>query len=60
VSDVIKDDCKPLCGWDLTSGPLEELSVLLTTEPSLQPLHLLLLKDPGTFLSTHMGAHNSL
>ena len=26
------------CGcWDLNSGPLEEQSVLLTTEPSLQP-----------------------
>jgi hypothetical protein len=23
--------------WDLNSGPLEEQSVLLTTEPSLQP-----------------------
>ena len=24
-------------GWDLNSGPLEEQSVLLNTEPSLQP-----------------------
>jgi hypothetical protein len=32
----IRDGCEPLCGcWDLNSGPLEEQSVLLTTEPSL-------------------------
>jgi hypothetical protein len=24
--------------WDLNSGPMEEQSVLLTTEPSLQPV----------------------
>ena len=31
-------DCEPPCVcWDLNSGPLEEQSVLLTTEPSLQP-----------------------
>jgi hypothetical protein len=31
------DVCEPPCGfWDLNSGPLEEQSVLLTTEPSLQ------------------------
>jgi hypothetical protein len=30
--------CEPPCGcWDLNSGPLEEQSVLLTTEPSRQP-----------------------
>ena len=30
--------CEPPCGcWELNSGPLEEQSVLLTTEPSLQP-----------------------
>ena len=30
---------KPPCGcWELNSGPLVEQSVLLTTEPSLQPL----------------------
>jgi hypothetical protein len=33
----ITDGCKPLCGgWELNSGPLEEQSVLLTAEPSLQ------------------------
>jgi hypothetical protein len=33
------DGCEPSCGcWDLNSGPPEEQSVLLTSEPSLQPL----------------------
>jgi hypothetical protein len=32
------DGFEPPCGcWDLNSGPPEEQSVLLTTEPSLQP-----------------------
>jgi hypothetical protein len=36
--DLIIDGCKPPCGcWKLNLGPLEEQSVLLTTEPSLQP-----------------------
>ena len=35
---LIIDGCEPPCGcWELNSGPLEEQSVLLTTEPSLQP-----------------------
>jgi hypothetical protein len=38
VSDPITDGCEPLCGcWELNSGPLEEQTVLLTSEPSLQP-----------------------
>jgi hypothetical protein len=38
ASDLFTDGCEPPCGcWDLNSGPLEEQSVLLTTEPSLQP-----------------------
>jgi hypothetical protein len=38
ASDLIMDGCEPPCGcWDLNSGPLEEQSVLLPTEPSLQP-----------------------
>ena len=42
ASDLITDGCEPPCGcWDLNSGPLEEQSVFLTTEPSLQPLFLL-------------------
>ena len=33
------DGCELLCGcWELNSVPLEEQSVLLTTEPTLQPL----------------------
>jgi hypothetical protein len=33
------DGCEPAYGcWDLNSGPLEEQSALLTTEPSHQPL----------------------
>jgi hypothetical protein len=32
------DGCEPPCGcWDLNSGPSEEQSALLTTEPSRQP-----------------------
>jgi hypothetical protein len=32
------DGCEPPCGcWDLNSGPSEEQSALLTTEPSHQP-----------------------
>jgi len=39
ASDPITDGCEPPCGcWDLNSGPLEEQSVLLTAEPSLQPI----------------------
>jgi hypothetical protein len=37
ASDPITDGCEPPCGcWDLNSEPLEEQSVLLTAEPSLQ------------------------
>ena len=36
ASDPITDGCEPPCGcWELNSGPLEEQSVLLTTELSL-------------------------
>jgi hypothetical protein len=39
ASGPFADGCEPPCGfWDLNSGPLEEQSMLLTTEPSLQPL----------------------
>jgi hypothetical protein len=42
ASDPIIDDCEPPCGcWEMNSGPLEEQSVFLITEPSLQ-----LPKDP--------------
>jgi hypothetical protein len=41
VPDLITDGCEPPCGcWALNSGPSEEQSVLLATEPSLQPLFL--------------------
>ena len=37
-TDPITDDCEPpCCCWELNTGPLDEQSVLLTTEPSLQP-----------------------
>jgi hypothetical protein len=37
VLDPITDGCEPPSGcWDLNSGPLEEQSVLLNPEPSLQ------------------------
>ena len=36
--DPITDGCGPPCGCrELNSGPLEEQSVLVTAEPSLQP-----------------------
>jgi hypothetical protein len=36
--DPITVGCEPPCGcWELNSGPLEEHSVLLTAERSLQP-----------------------
>jgi hypothetical protein len=38
ASDPITNGCESPCGlWELNSGPLEEQSVLLTAEPSLQP-----------------------
>jgi hypothetical protein len=41
ASDSITDGCEPPCGcWN--SGPLEEQSVFLTAEPSLQPTNLVL------------------
>jgi hypothetical protein len=37
------------CGcWELNSGPLEEQPVLLTTEPSLQPVCLSFILSPST------------
>jgi hypothetical protein len=41
ASDPIIEGCEPSHGcWELNSGPLEERPVLLTAEPSLQPLKL--------------------
>ena len=43
MSDLNTDGLEPpYGGWDLNSGPLEEKSVLLTAEPSLQPIKLIL------------------
>jgi hypothetical protein len=37
TSDPITNGCEPPCGcWELNSGPLEEQSVFLIAEPSLQ------------------------
>jgi hypothetical protein len=41
VSDLITDGCEPPCGHrELNSGPLEEQSILLISEPSLQSNHM--------------------
>jgi hypothetical protein len=38
AQDFTLDGCEPPCGcWELNTGPLEEQSVLLAAEPSLQP-----------------------
>jgi hypothetical protein len=45
AADPIIDCCEPPCGgWGLSLGPLEEQTVFLTAEPSLQPLVCLSLK----------------
>jgi hypothetical protein len=42
ASDPVRGGHQSLCGcWELSSGPLEEQSVLLTTEPAIQPGHIL-------------------
>ena len=49
ASDPITDGCGlPHGCWELNSGPLVEQSVLLTIEPSLQPIywHLVEYADP--------------
>jgi hypothetical protein len=60
ASDPITDGGDPPCGcWELNSGPLEEQSVLFTTEPSLQPeeRHLKLTSDLHTCMPTHAHPH---
>ena len=37
ATELITDGCEPCGCWKLNSGPLEELAMLLTTAPSLQP-----------------------
>ena len=56
--DLITDGCEPPCGcWELNSGPLEEQAVLLTMEPSLQPLRLLLEVGRDLFFYPHMPSN---
>ena len=51
--------CEPPCGcWDLNSGPLEEQSVLLTTEPSLQPCKNISYTHTYTHTHTHTEGEN--
>jgi hypothetical protein len=51
ATDVVTDGCEPPYGcWDLNSELSEEQSVLLTAEPSLQPLcpvYIMLEMNPG-------------
>jgi hypothetical protein len=52
ASDPITDGCKPSYGcWELNSGPLEEQSVLLTAEPSLQPTSPIFIIVTYTYVS---------
>jgi hypothetical protein len=49
-SNLLIDGSEPPCGcWELNSGPLEEQSVFLTFEPSLQPST----SDRGIHSSSH-------
>jgi hypothetical protein len=53
ASDPIMNDCEPPCGcWELNSEPLEEQSVLLTSEPCLQHTFELL-----TLCFYHLHSH---
>ena len=63
--DLITDGCEPPCGcWELNSGPLEELAMLLTTQPSLQSKrrvfewYSLAFKE-GLLKILHTGPHSS-
>jgi hypothetical protein len=58
ISDPITDGCEPPCGcWELNSGPLEEQSVLLTPEPSLQPPIIFLTTGDIPYLQTKAHFH---
>ncbi|XP_050006256.1 putative divalent cation/proton antiporter TMEM165 isoform X2 [Alexandromys fortis] len=53
--DPITDGCEPPCGcWELNSGPLEEEAMLLTSEPSLQPIDEYLKCHHRTFIQQQM------
>jgi hypothetical protein len=46
------EGCEPPCGCrELNSGPLEEQSVLLTTEPFLQPDLFIIILNHGYIIS---------
>jgi hypothetical protein len=51
--DLIIDGCEPPCGcWKLNLVPLEEQTVLLTSEPVLQPqVQFINVKCVGFFFS---------
>ena len=56
VLDATADDSEPPCGcWELNPGPLEEQPVLLTAEPSLQPLPLYFTKRKDCALQPSQG-----
>jgi hypothetical protein len=56
ASDPITDGSEsPWGSWELNSGPLVEQSVLLTTEPSLQPQSFLNLTALATDADMHSG-----
>ena len=49
ASDPITDGCEPPCGcWEMNSGLLEEQSVLLNSEPPLQPLDSIIIEHKHT------------
>ena len=57
MSALITDGCEPPYGyWDLNSGSLEEQSVLLPAEPSLQPLFMSLLPKQYGVVAKPSGA----
>ena len=66
ASDLITDGCEPPCGcWELNSGPLEGQSVLLTAEPSRQPIYSVLIVncsylDPVCLYGKTLPSHRSL
>jgi hypothetical protein len=60
ASDPIIDGYEPPCGcWELNSGPLEEQSLLLTVEPSLQPLDFILDYSPRYSVEMQLNFHTA-
>jgi hypothetical protein len=59
VKELITDGCEPPCGcWELNSGPSEEQSVLLPTEPSHQPHYFTFLRMLDIYSATEL--HHSV